>query len=63
MLGNLELQSDETWLTAKEHFRNAKEATKGDAYSLLQLVCKLFHLRKFVYTMKQFTAIMGFQPC
>ncbi|RLN07648.1 hypothetical protein C2845_PM11G03610 [Panicum miliaceum] len=37
MLGSLELQSDETWLTAKEHFRNAKEATKGDAYSLLQL--------------------------
>ncbi|PVH66334.1 hypothetical protein PAHAL_1G211100 [Panicum hallii] len=36
-LGSLELQSDETWLTAKEHFRNAKEATKGDAYSLLQL--------------------------
>lgn len=37
MLGSLELQSDEAWLTAKEHFRNAKEATKGDTYSLLQL--------------------------
>ncbi|XP_066348969.1 protein CTR9 homolog [Miscanthus floridulus] len=37
MLGSLELQSDETWLTAKEHFRNAKEVTKGDTYSLLQL--------------------------
>ncbi|TVU30164.1 hypothetical protein EJB05_21773 [Eragrostis curvula] len=37
MLGSLELQFDETWLTAKEHFRIAKEATKGDAYSLLQL--------------------------
>nr|CAB3449738.1 unnamed protein product [Digitaria exilis] len=37
MLGSLELQSDESWLTAKEHFRNAKEATNGDAYSLLQL--------------------------
>ncbi|GJN40663.1 hypothetical protein PR202_gb29920 [Eleusine coracana subsp. coracana] len=37
MLGSLELQCDETWLTAKEHFRIAKEATKGDAYSLLQL--------------------------
>jgi hypothetical protein len=39
MLGSLELQFDETWLTAKEHFRIAKEATKGDTYSLLQLVC------------------------
>jgi RNA polymerase-associated protein CTR9 len=40
MLGSLELQCDETWLTAKEHFRIAKEATKGDAYSFLQLVCE-----------------------
>lgn len=47
MLGSLELQSDETWLTAKEHFRNAKEATEGDTYSLLQLVHKLISLMLF----------------
>ena len=42
MLGSLELQSDETWLTAKERFRDAKDATEGkDPYSLLQLVCEL----------------------
>lgn len=41
MLGSLELQSDETWLTAKEHFRDAKDATDGkDPYSWLQLVCE-----------------------
>ncbi|KAL5211526.1 hypothetical protein ABZP36_022373 [Zizania latifolia] len=38
MLGSLELQGDETWLTAKEHFREAKDATEGkDTYSMLQL--------------------------
>lgn len=38
MLGSLELHSDETWLTAKERFRDAKDATEGkDAYSFLQL--------------------------
>ena len=51
MLGSLELQSDETWLTAKEHFRNAKEATKGDAYSLLQLVCELISLEGNLLTL------------
>lgn len=41
MLGSLELHSDETWLTAKERFRDAKDATEGkDAYSFLQLVCE-----------------------
>jgi RNA polymerase-associated protein CTR9 len=36
MLGTLELQNDEIWLTAKEHFRDAKDATGGkDPYSLL----------------------------
>lgn len=38
MLGSLELQNDENWLTAKERFRDAKDATGGkDPYSLLQL--------------------------
>lgn len=38
MLGSLELQGDETWLTAKEHFREAKDASEGkDTYSMLQL--------------------------
>jgi hypothetical protein len=53
MLGSLELQCDETWLTAKEHFRIAKEATKGDAYSFLQLVCEpryILALYEIVFT-------------
>jgi RNA polymerase-associated protein CTR9 len=38
MLGTLELQNDENWLTAKERFRDAKDATGGkDPYSFLQL--------------------------
>uniref|UniRef100_A0A0D9VFN0 Uncharacterized protein n=1 Tax=Leersia perrieri TaxID=77586 RepID=A0A0D9VFN0_9ORYZ len=38
MLGSLELQGDDTWLTAKEHFREAKDASEGkDTYSMLQL--------------------------
>lgn len=58
MLGSLELQSDETWLTAKEHFRDAKEATTGDTYSLLQLVHKLISLKLICsHRERGFTAI------
>jgi hypothetical protein len=38
MLGTLELQNDENWLTAKERFPDAKDATGGkDPYFFLEL--------------------------
>jgi hypothetical protein len=34
MLGSLELQNDENWLTAKERFRDAKDATGEKTHTL-----------------------------